>query len=328
MSESQPGRQFCRIFSRQAVRALAEPRSYERGVLYAEDGRVRKLATTADTVRATARGSTSYRVRLWIVDEEPAYECSCPMGESGAFCKHIVAVALVATGQVTEPADEAPPVDLRNYLSELEKDELVGLLLERADDDDLFDARLRMDAARAASAPVATAALRRAIDQAFVTGGFVDYRDMYDYTSNMQTVVDTLRGLLDDGHAEAVIDLAEHALDRLEDAVGYVDDSDGYVSVIADELQALHLDACRAAPPDPAHLARRLFDRERGAGDLDAFSGAADRYAEVLGPKGLTEYRQLARTEWDALPRWHPATSAASTPTATGSRASWRRSPP
>lgn len=263
------------------------------------------MHTDGSTVEATVRGSSPYRVRLWIEDEEPAYECSCPMGERGAFCKHLVAAALAAGGRTVAP-DEEPPVDLRQYLSGLDQEKLVDLLLERAKDDELLEARLRMDAARAESGPISTPAFRQAIDQAFVTGDYVDYRDMYDYASNVHAVVDTLRELLADGHAEAVIDLTEHALDRAEDAIGYVDDSDGYLGSIAEDLQSLHLQACEAAQPDRVELARRLFDRERHAGDMEMFYGAAGRYADVLGELGLTEYRRLAQAEWDALPPLAP----------------------
>ena len=306
MSDSQPNREFRRTFSQRAVASLAGRRSYERGLLYVENGRVRKLRAEGSSVEATVRGSSSYRVRLWVEDEEAAYECSCPMGASGAFCKHLVAVALVAAGRTPAPPDEEPPVDLRVYLSRLDQGKLVDLLLERAKDDELFEARLRMDAARADSGPISTTAFRQAIDQAFVTHDYVDYRDMYDYASNVHAVVDTLRGLLADGQADAVIELTEHALDRAEDAVGYVDDSDGYLGGIAEDLQSLHLEACEAARPDPVELAGRLFDRERHAGDLEMFYGAAGTYADILGEAGLAEYRRLAQAEWDALPPLAP----------------------
>ena len=306
MSDAHANREIQRTFSQQAMASLAGRRSYERGLLYAENGRVRKLHTDGSSVEATVRGSSSYPVRLWVEDEEPAYECSCPMGAGGAFCKHLVAVALVATGRSPAPAEEELPVDLRQYLASLDQEKLVDLLLERAKDDELFEARLRMDAARAESGPISTTAFRQAIDQAFVMHDYVDYRGMYDYASNVHAVVDTLRELLSDGSAEAVIDLTEHALDRAEDAVGYVDDSDGYLGSIAEDLQSLHLEACAAAKPEPVQLARRLFDRERHAGDLDTFSGAAGAYADVLGEAGLAEYRRLAQAEWEALPPLAP----------------------
>ena len=303
-----PGRAFRNAFARRSVEAMADRRSFERGLLYAANGRVGKRTLTASTVKAKVRGSSSYQVKLSLDDDdEPAYDCSCPVGQEGRFCKHAVAVALVVTDAVADPGQRAEAViDVRGYLEGLDHPTLVDLLVERAADDDIFDARLRMDAARATGGPPQLGVFRHAVDEAFVVGGYVGYREMYDYATNIDAVLDSLQDLLDDGHAEAVVALAEHAIDRAEDAVGYVDDSDGWMSGIAERLQDLHRAACAAAQPDPVALARTLFDRERHSGDLEVFYGAASAYAEVLGAEGLAEYRRLAQVEWDALPPLGP----------------------
>ena len=303
-----PGRAFRNAFARRSVEAMADRRSFERGLLYAANGRVGKPAVTASSVKAKVRGSSSYQVKLLLDDEdEPAYDCSCPVGQEGKFCKHAVAVAVVVSDPVADPGQRAEAViDVRGYLEGLDHQALVDLLAERATDDDIFDARLRMEAARATAGPPQLGVFRHAIDEAFVVDDYVGYREMYDYATNINAVLDSLHDLLDDGHAEAVVDLAEHAIDRAEDAVGYVDDSDGWMSGIAERLQELHQTACTAAQPDPVALARTLFDRERHSGDLEVFYGAASAYAEVLGADGLAEYRRLAQAEWDALPALGP----------------------
>lgn len=86
-------------------------------------------------------------------------------------------------------------------------------------------------------------AFKDAIDAAFVTHDYVDYRDAYDYAANVDTVLDSLDALLESGHAEVVVDLAEHAVIRLEDAVGHVDDSDGWLGGIAERIGDIHLAA-------------------------------------------------------------------------------------
>jgi uncharacterized Zn finger protein len=206
-----------------------------------------------------------------------------------------------AGGQQAEAA-----IDVRGYLEGLDHQALVDLLVERAADDDIFNARLRMEAARATAGPPQLGGFRQAIDESFVVHDYVGYREMYDYTNNISAVLDSLQDLLDDGQAEAVVALSEHAIDRAEDAVGYVDDSDGWMSGIAERLQDLHLAACATLQPDPVTLARTLFDRERHSGDLEVFYGAASAYAEVLGAEGLAEYGQLAQAEWDTLPPLGP----------------------
>lgn len=203
---------------------------------------------------------------------------------------------------MTDPGQRVESgIDIRAYLVGLDHVALVDLLVERAAEDDVFDARLRMAAARTSTGPLPIAAFRHALDEAFMVRDYVDYRHMYEYTSTIDSVLDSLWELLEDGHAEAVIALAEHAVERAEDALGYVDDSDGYMSGIAERLQELHHDACAAARPEPVTLARTLFEPERHSGDLEVFYGAAVRYAELLGAEGITEYRRLAKVEWDAL---------------------------
>jgi uncharacterized Zn finger protein len=303
----QLGRAFRKTLARRPIEAMADRRSFERGVLYAANGRVGKRTVTESSVKAKVRGSSSYQVKLWLDDGQAAFDCSCPVGVEGRLCKHAVAVALVVTDAVADPDQRAEAViDIRAYLAGLDHDALVDLLVERAAEDDVFDARLRMTAARATAGPPPIAVFRHALDEAFVVRDYVDYRHMYDYASTINSALDSLRKLLDDGHAEAVITLAEHAIDRAENAVGYVDDSDGYMSGIAERLQELHRDACTAAKPEPVALARTLFERERHSGDFDVFYGAAATYADVLGAEGISEYRRLAKAEWDALPPLGP----------------------
>jgi uncharacterized Zn finger protein len=134
------GRGFCNAFARREVAAMADRRSFERGLAYATNGRVGKQTVTASSVAATVRGSASYQVRLWLEGTAPAYDCSCPVGQEGRFCKHTVAVALVSTSSVPDPDERAEAViDVREYLEGLDHHTLVGLLVERAAVDDTFD---------------------------------------------------------------------------------------------------------------------------------------------------------------------------------------------
>jgi hypothetical protein len=145
------------------------------------------------------------------------------------------------------------------------------------------------------------AAYRQAIDEAVDTGGFIDYHEAYDYARGVDEAVESIAELLKAGHAAEVIELAEYALAALEGALHEVDDSDGSVGGTFERLQELHLKACRKAKPDPQALARRLFEWEL-ASDWGTFDDAAERYARVLGKRGLSTYRELAEAEWDRLP--------------------------
>ena len=101
------------------------------------------------------RGTAPYRVQLWCEDGKPRFSCTCPVGAEGSFCKHAVALALVATDPAGggQPDDE-PPVDLRAYLDGLARERLVDLVLELADANELASARLRLEAARTVPGPL------------------------------------------------------------------------------------------------------------------------------------------------------------------------------
>jgi hypothetical protein len=105
-------------------------------------------------------------------------------------------------------------------------------------------------------------------------GDYVDYYAAHGYAHGIGEVVDRVTALLDQGHAEAVIELAEHAVKRVEEAIGWTDDSNGELGDLLEQLGELHHDACLQARPDPRKLAKRLFELELGT-EYDTFRGTA-----------------------------------------------------
>lgn len=143
--------------------------------------------------------------------------------------------------------------------------------------------------------------LRRVIDGATRTRGFVDFGEAEDWSANVDAALGAIAQLATGRHAGLAMKLAAHAIDRIEGAIEEMDDSDGHCSGLLERAGNIHLDACRAAKPDPVELARDLFPRELD-GEYDAFYRAVVRYAEVLGTAGLAEYRRLAAEAWAKLP--------------------------
>ena len=88
-----------------------------------------------------------------------------------------------------------------------------------------------------------------------------------------------------------------------------IDGSDGSLNAVYDDLQLLHLEACRAARLDPEILAARLLHFELEGG-LGVFNNASKTYAEILGPIGLAAWRKLLIREWSLLPVPSPAPAA------------------
>jgi SWIM zinc finger len=165
------------VFAARVVEALAEARVHGRGVRYFEDGHVVHEAGGDERVRAVVKGTVPYVVELWVEGGGPAWSCTCPAAEDGAFCKHCVAVSLTLapepgerprlrivtnddddnddggngdgdTGDDTGDRDDARP-DLETYVSGLPHERLIEIVLGQA----LMDRRLYKRLMAEAEAP-------------------------------------------------------------------------------------------------------------------------------------------------------------------------------
>ena len=285
------------------IRTLAGARSYQRGLDYFANGHVESLEDRIDRVHAIVSGTQDYTVKLAASDGVLDYSCDCPMGNDGAFCKHCVAVALA---WLKRPSVRRKPktltlADAAKILQAEDHDTLVRMVVDWAKDDDRLHERLILYAARRSGPDTGVAAVRRAFEHAVRVRDFVSYREATGWARAVDDAIDSIEQLSRDGQSAAVIELCESALQSLLEAIGLVDDSDGHFGHLRDRLQDIHFRACQGARPDPAELARRLFQWELQS-DFDVFSGAALRYAQILGPKGMKLYRALAEAEWAKVP--------------------------
>ena len=271
-------------------------------------------------------------MRVFVAREAIDAVCSCPMGETGLFCKHCVALSLTwlaesaddptakahgsraitrqpkATMRASAPRRPAVggQVDLvRLFLAGLERDALEQLILDEMARDEDLETRLRVRAAAMAPDGEGSSALKGSLDRATRLPGILRYQDVPAYAGEVHEVADAMDLLIGQGCADALVGLAERALHRLERVLERADDSDGLIGDLLVRFQRMHLEACRAARPDPVALARRLFRWEL-EGDWDVFRGAAEVYADVLGETGLATYRELAEAEWAAVPPLRP----------------------
>lgn len=298
------------VSSEQHLRDLTDSGTFERGRAYWQAGLVGSPRGDGKAVIATVAGSRDYHVRLWREDDGLAWSCTCPVGDTGAFCKHAVALGLAVLAGAGGAGHDAPPTidDIRAWLLGKNTAELVEMILTQARDDDRLLQRLSLGAIRERGAGIDPGVWRRALDDAIGHRGFVEYAEAQTYVAGIEDVLDNLDGLLADGHAVTVIALADHAIDALAEALNEVDDSNGEVGGLLHRLKTLHLAACRGAAPAPEELACRLFERELDD-EWGVFSGAAAAYADVLGEAGLAAFRRLAEAEWTKIPALKPGDS-------------------
>ncbi len=305
------------FLSEKTLLEYAGSRSFERGAEYFQGENVFGLAEYQGKIVAKVSGTHDYQVKLWADDEGYLeYDCGCPYAAEGNFCKHCVAVGLawlaekegVQKQNARGKKKKTNLDDVRDYLLTREKTELVEMLMQEVLTNEKLRGSLLLAIAKSNPQGVDINAFRREIKRVFNFEHY-DYDDYYGSidTEEMEQVVSSIADLLEEGHAETVIDLCEYALKRGSKATDYIHDEGEFYNVL-EELQDIHYEACEKAKPDGEKLARRLFDWELNEGG-DVFYRAVDRYADIIGKKGLKVYRQLIEKEFEKLPELKPGDS-------------------
>ena len=98
--------------------------------------------------------------------------------------------------------------DVKGHLETLEKNVLVEMAMQQAQENDALRETLLMQAARKTTGGRRLSSLKKIIREAIDPGNFIDYYEMGAYASQVQNVLDTLETLLKDSPAE-VMELAE-----------------------------------------------------------------------------------------------------------------------
>ncbi|GAA1925897.1 SWIM zinc finger family protein [Streptantibioticus ferralitis] len=285
------------------LRALAGVRSFERGLGYLDA--VSGVEVGDGWVTATVYGTQRYVVELTL--PEPgglSGECDCPYGLEGNFCKHLVALGLTVLARSESlpkqrKAARERAQDFDTWLSDLSRDELLALLREQVAEDRQLRRRLELRAASARGDLAGVRARSRELLDfgPFAQYGYVEYADARAYADQAGQAVSAIRALTGSGRAADAITLAREAMRLLAEALESVDDSDGGLGQIGADLADAHLEACRAARPDPGALARWLVGHVLG--DLDELTEIDPfDYEDVLGERGMTVLRELAVEAW------------------------------
>ncbi|NGO67805.1 hypothetical protein [Streptomyces boncukensis] len=291
--------------SEKSLMALAGDRSFERGLGYLDA--VCGVEVGDAWVTATVHGTERYEVELTLDGPEGvAGECDCPYGLEGNFCKHLVALGLTVLaqreslpGQRKAAQDRAQ--DLDAWLSGLSREDLLALVREQIAEDRQLRRRMEL---RAASVRGDLAGVRARIRELldigpFAQHGYVEYADVRAYSDQAGQTVSAITALTASGRAADAITLAREAMPLLADAMESVDDSDGWLGQIGAALADAHLDACRAARPDPEELAHWLVGHVLGDADDLTDIDPLD-YEDVLGEQGMAVLRELAVGAWRA----------------------------
>jgi len=181
----------------------------------------------------------------------------------------------------------------RRRLMEQPKEDLADLLVKMADENEEVERRVMAQIARRTKAAPPLEPFEEAFDGA-VWGGdeYVNAEKSFEWMRGVEEVLESYEELLRDGHAKAVIQLAEKALESMESRAESVNDSYGHVGDVVRRLVGLHHQACLLMRPDPKGLARWLFDWKNRS-KWCILDEAPTPYEDVLDKQGLEFYASL-----------------------------------
>jgi len=302
------------IITRASLKQASTSRTFFRGAQYAEDGRVRDLVRKGDGITADVLGTEQYHVSLGVDGEVIDFDCDCPVGLNGEFCKHCVAVGLAwlegGCGLVPLGTEKEGMTidDVRSYLNTLTSGELIELIIEQADKNSALFEELLLCAARLSKSGIDIQTFREAIDR-IIPNDYLDEDSTYEFSEKIGRVLNSLEDLINDGHGESAAELLEYAIPLFNDSYELIDDMSDHVGSEFGRLPELYLRACEAAQPEPAALAEKLFDWAMTTEYID-FSHAAKTFAGVLGEAGLAAFRTLVEDEWETMPALAPGSDA------------------
>lgn len=233
-----------------SLRSLGSDTSYERGMKYANDGRVGTVSQQGATVRATVAGREPYGVRLVLDGDALAGHCSCPMGAEGEFCKHCVALAIVWSAQGPDHRVEVPEESMQNDPEEaalrLSRDDLVDLVVGQAARNPGVAADLFARAGMMAEADDATTSATHARIVEVLSPERADGPDVY---FEVEALVEELAYLVRGACSDKVVALVEEAAGRweavshLENEVPEIRDLEEWLGELVEE--AHHLASAR-----------------------------------------------------------------------------------
>lgn len=282
------------------LRAMAGDGAFSRGSKYAKEGRVELETRSEHIIAGTVRGTANYSATLHLDGESLHGTCNCPVGNDGDFCKHLVALALVAGGDVLPalPKDNQLSAFLRSQTADLLADKLLAFAAQYREVEK--DLAFWHKSSQAGS----SAELNKVIGTLLRGGSFVDYRKSFDYAHRVDQVTELLRGLVKKSPAQCM-DAAEYALLRLFKTLERSDDSAGAISGAMSDLAKLHFKALSATSPDKKYGQRFL---KLMMADGWSFL-QLEQYRPVLGKQAWAEYGRCLEVAYAKLPPSAPRKS-------------------
>ncbi len=314
------------VLTREQIRSLCTEQSFERGVTYYEQERVRSLTVDDEHVTATVLGTDDYSVSVALESDSIRTTCSCPYDYAGD-CKHIVAVLLAVLEDDREGSDSTDtletgptgPPDIDTLLERTPPEELRAFLREALTAD--RELRDRFVAATGEETGKTVYDYKQEIGKRFHDAsdrhGFIEYGTWVDF-SQYHDLAETHRehDRIDEALAiyRALAETIHEHIDRVDDSSGhYGHELQFAIEQYVETLAAVELDH-EAKRPHIEYLFWESLDPE--------FDFVAGHYEDALRSLCTTRadleyWLDLFETHVLELPRESKRTPTTTTTTTT-----------
>ncbi len=204
------------------LRHAAGARSYLRGEDYFYDGRVRRLNIQDNLLTGDVHGGETYHARISEVDGMLCGDCSCPMGEMGIFCKHLVALGLAYLDKRKKGQDmeTAPAFSWNDFLHTCDKDKLIKIVQEMSPNNPNIIERYRLETLARDKNSVLPA-LKSKVDELVELVENVDDEDYGDYANEYDDfdvqsdlLLKTLRALSQKKEYDLLWEISSYAIEK------------------------------------------------------------------------------------------------------------------
>lgn len=281
-------------FEANQLKVLTGDAAYQRGERYFAQKRVQITTSDANGVEGLVAGSDHYHCKLsW--KKEILFDCTCPVGDSGDCCKHIVALALAYEEQRQgyAPIYQHP---LHDFLKTQSPTWLFNTLCDIADK--YPEIARQLNRQRQLSGQIDLTELKKTVVSLVGRPRFLDYRQSRSYAVKLQELGELFQQLLQANQADICLQLSEYALPKLFKVYESSDDSGGYIGGEISYIADCFMQACVVQAPLNAEFSKRLFklSLEDQWGMINT-----EQIYPLLSPQAVDAWDSILETEWAKL---------------------------
>ncbi|UXI00778.1 SWIM zinc finger domain-containing protein [Photobacterium sp. TY1-4] len=205
------------------VQQLCGATTFAKGADLALSGVVRNVSINGDAISALVDGSYTYQVQV-NTGSTLVCSCTCPAAEYQAMCKHAVAVVLTVSEVDEQTGSESALI--HDHLAQLEKDELLVMLMAYLVEDPAAWNRL-LTKIRLSEETLSYRDLKSMVTTALPRCEIWSWRDIGDYFVDAEGQLDMVFDAVDSLAVPQQWQLMYDVVERLNVVLERIDDSYG-----------------------------------------------------------------------------------------------------